>query len=154
MALGVSYGSGGAGGEFMAYVSYDSRAGRMSRADRTQDSAGNYQNEKVDITNTFKAVMDMENIEVGWMVFTAGAAPQSLMVKIGEPIPPKPNGDWKMGAKVIMKLSAGCGGDIREMSSTAASFMRGFDELHDAYNAARRLTLENSRSSRSRQRFR
>jgi hypothetical protein len=135
MALGISYGGGGDGGEIMSYVKYDARAGRMTRIDRAQGPDGNYFSESVDITNKFKAVMDFENIEVGWMHFAAGQAPTKVMVKIGQPIPAKPDPEAKMGARVIIKLHADCGGDLRELAGNSAAFMRGIDNLHTDYEA-------------------
>lgn len=138
MALGMNFNSGGDGGDIVPYVKYDSRAGRISRADRTQGSDGSYGNEVVDITANFKAVIDMENIEIGFFLFTAGAAPQMIVVPIGQIMPQKPAGEgWKQGARVMMKLHQSCGGDVREMSGNAASFLRGFDELHTAYEAGK-----------------
>lgn len=137
MALGMNFNSGGSE-DIIAYVKYDSRAGRISRADRTQAGDGSYGNEVVDITANFKAVIDMENIEIGFFLFTAGAAPQMLVVPIGQVMPQKPAGEgWKQGARVMMKLHQSCGGDVREMSGNAASFLRGFDELHTAYEAGK-----------------
>lgn len=138
MALGMNFNSGGDGGDIVPYVKYDSRAGRISRADRSQAADGSYGNEVVDITSNFKAVIDMENIEIGFFLFTAGAAPQMLVVPIGQVMPQKPAGEgWKQGARVMMKLHQSCGGDVREMSGNAASFLRGFDELHTAYEAGK-----------------
>lgn len=139
MALGMNLNGGsGDGADIVPYIKYDSRAGRISRADRSQGADGNYSNEVVDITATFKAVVDMENIEKGYFLFTAGAAPQSVLVPINQAMPPNPGGEgWKQGARVMMKLHASCGGDVREMSGNAASFLRGFDELHTAYEAGK-----------------
>jgi hypothetical protein len=138
MALGMNFNGGGDGGDIVPYVKYDSRAGRISRADRNQAADGSYGNEVIDITSSFKAVIDMEHIEIGFFLFTAGAAPQMLVVPIGEVMPQKPAGEgWKQGARVMMKLHQSCGGDVREMSGNAASFLRGFDELHTAYEAGK-----------------
>lgn len=138
MALGMNFNGGGDGGDIVPYVKYDSRAGRISRPDRTQGADGSYGNEVVDITSNFKAVIDMENIEIGYFLFAAGAAPQMMVVPIGQVMPQKPAGEgWKQGARVMMKLHQSCGGDVREMSGNAASFLRGFDELHTAYEAGK-----------------
>jgi hypothetical protein len=61
------------------------------------------------------------------------------LVKLGQPMPAKPSedGKWKQGVRVMMKLHASCGGDIRETSSNAAAFLKGIDELHTAYEGAR-----------------
>jgi len=76
----------------------------------------------VDITSTFKAVIDMENIEIGYLLFAAGVAPQSLLSPLGTPMPQKPaGGDWKQARGSMMKAARLCGGDIREMSGNSAS---------------------------------
>ena len=139
MGLGLNLnGSSGEGGDIIPYVKYDSRAGRVSRSDRKQGSDGSYGNEIVDITTNFRAVFDMENIEVGYLMFAAGAAPQMIVSSLGKPMPNKPTGDgWKQGVRFMLKLHASCGGDVREMSSNAASFLRGFDRLHTEYEAGK-----------------
>ncbi len=140
MALGLNLNGGsGDGGNIVPYVKYDSRAGRFSRADRKQGADGMYANDVVDITSTFKAVVDMENIEIGFFKFAAGAAPQSMLSPLGSPLPQKPgDADWKQGVRFMLKLHASCGGDIRECTSNAASFLRGFDDLHTAYEAGKK----------------
>lgn len=136
MGLGFNYSSGGDGGNIVPFVKYDARAGRFFRNDRTQDSSGNFSSTPVDITGPFKAVIDMENIEVGFLRFAAGSAPEHLLVKLGDPLPAKPaDPKWKQGARVMMKLHASCGGDIRETTSNATAFLKGIDELHTLYEA-------------------
>lgn len=138
MALGLNLNGGGEGGDILAYVKYDARAGRVSRSDRKQQPDGSFASEIVDITQSFKAVFDMENIEVGYLLFAAGVAPQMMVAKLGDPMPQKPAAEgWKQGVRFMMKLHQSCGGDVREMSGNAASFLRGFDELHSAYEAAK-----------------
>ncbi len=108
----------------------------MFRPDRKQGPDGAYASDNVDITSTFKAVFDMENIEVGYLMFAAGVAPQSLLSPLGTPMPQKPaGGDWKQGARFMIKLHASCGGDVREMSGNSASFLRGFDGATDGMYA-------------------
>jgi hypothetical protein len=132
MALGFSYSTGDTG-DIVPYVKYDARAGRLFRNDRTEHD-GAYSNNAIDITGNFRAVIDLENIEVGYILFAANAAPAYSLVKSGEPLPDRPeDGRWKQGLRVMMKLDAGCGGDIREISSNAAAFLKGFDELHTKY---------------------
>lgn len=138
MALGLSYGSGGDGGDIIPYVKYDARAGKFFRNDRAQDSTGSYSNNSVDITNNFKAVVDMENVEVGYIKFGAGTAPEFMLVRLGDPMPHKPaDGSFKQGARLMLKLHQSCGGDVREVASNAASFLKGVDELHTAYEAGK-----------------
>jgi len=138
MALGFNYSTGGGdNGDIVPFVKYDARAGRFFRNDRSEVN-GAYSNNAVDITSNFKAVMDLENLEVGYLLFAAGAAPQFLLVKLGDPMPHKPaDPKWKQGVRVMMKLSADCGGDVRETSSNAAAFLKGFDDLHSLYEAGK-----------------
>lgn len=138
MALGFNYSSGGGdNGDIVPFVKYDARAGRFFRNDRSEQN-GAYSNNAVDITSNFKAVMDLENLEVGYLLFAAGSAPAFMLVKLGDPMPNKPaDGKWKQGLRVMMKLSADCGGDVRETSSNAAAFLKGFDELHSLYEAGK-----------------
>jgi hypothetical protein len=132
MALGLNYGNGG--GDIIPFVKFDARAGRFFRRDRTQDAQGAYVSNDVDITSNFKAVIDLENIEVGYMKFGAGTAPEFALVKFGEPRPPKPaDASFKQGARIMMKLHASCGGDVGECSSNAAAFLKGIDDLHTEY---------------------
>jgi hypothetical protein len=137
MALGLNYSSGGNGGEIIPFVKYDSRAGRIFRNDRSEVN-GQYVNDTVDITSNFKSVVDLENVEVGYMKFGAGSAPEFLLVKLGDPMPHKPaDSGFKQGARLMMKLHSSCGGDVREISSNAASFLKGVDDLHTAYEAGK-----------------
>ncbi len=133
MALGLSSGSGG-NGDIIPHVKYDARAGRISRPDR-KEVGGQFVSESTDITQNFRAVMDLDNLEVGWFHFAAGVAPISVLVPIGHPMPPKPTADFKQGLRIMLKLDGNCGGDVREMTGASGAFVRGFDALHDAYLA-------------------
>jgi hypothetical protein len=125
------------GGDFTPIVKYDSRAGRTFRVDRTQDSSGNFANESVDITQTFKAIVDFENIETGWVRFASGIAPDFKMVPIGNELPARPSPEHKNGVKLMIKLAANCCGDkpIREMAGTAKAFLAGIEEAYEQYRA-------------------
>ena len=133
MGLGLQTG----GGAFTDFVKYDARAGRIFRHDKVDGVAND-----VDITKNFKAVFDLENIQVGWMRFGAGVGPDMHLVPLGQPLPPQPpnpSGDkanaYKQGFRVVMKLAAGCGGDVREMSSSAGVTIAAIDTLYDAWKA-------------------
>ncbi len=135
MALGLSTESGG--GDYADIVKFDARAGRFFRVDRSQDSAGNWQTNNVEITNGFQAVFDMRNIQVGWMLFAAGVAPSMTMVPLGQPLPAKPSEQHKQGFKLMMKLGKSSGGDVREFASQAKAVIGALDKLHTEYEAAK-----------------
>lgn len=131
MGFGLNYESTG-GGDFLPIVKYDAKAGRMFRRDKEQGQDA----VQVDVTKAFKAVVDLENVEIGWIDFPAGAAPDFVMAHINDPMPQRPAaGKHKQGVRVMLRLSKECGGDVREMASSAKAFMRGLDELHTAYQA-------------------
>lgn len=133
MALGLSTESGG--GDFTPVVKFDARAGRMFRVDREQDGGGNWNTNNVEITNGFTAVMDLENIEVGWLLFAAGVAPQLTLVKLGQTLPARPSDQHKQGFRMLMKLGKSSGGDVREIAATSKAVLGAVDELHTAYEA-------------------
>jgi hypothetical protein len=129
MALGLSFDTGSAS-DIIPIVKFDARSGRIFRRDFV--GSGEYDN--VDITRSFRAVVDMENIEVGSIAFGSGA-PQFALVPLGQRPPSPPSPEHKQGARMMLKLAKEVGGDIREIASTAKAFLRGLDELHNAYLA-------------------
>ena len=127
MGLNLNLGFGDTG-PIMPHIKYDARAGRIFRVDR-EDGVS----DQVDITHEFKAIFDLENVEVGYIKFEAGQAPDFNMVPLGSPMPAKASPDHKQGVRFLVKLSAAHGGDVRELSSTAMSFLGKISELHDKY---------------------
>lgn len=139
MALGIQTESGG--GNFVPTVKINSKQGRVYRVDRSQGADG-WQTDEVEITNSFQFVPDLENIQVGWMFFKAGQAPDLRMAKLGEPMPDRPPGadadgkpNFKQGVRLLVKLGKECGGDLREIAATAKSILGPIDKLHDEYLA-------------------
>jgi hypothetical protein len=118
---------------FIPLVKYDARSGKATRCDRTQDADGNWVTETVDITDTFEAVVDLANVEVGWINFTAGGAPDFRMVPLGGDIGDAPSDKHKQGFRLKLKLTNGAGNDVRELASTAVALWNAIDELHDEY---------------------
>lgn len=134
MALGIQTESGG-GADRTPVVKYNAKAGRVYRIDRTQDGQGVWQTDEVEITQDFQFVPDLENIEVGWLLFAAGVAPDLRTVKIGNPLPDRPSDKHKQGFKLILKLGKAAGGDVRELAGTAKALIGPIDDLHTAYMA-------------------
>lgn len=130
MALGFNFGEGGSGGEIIPIIKFDCRSGRMFRRDRV-----NGEDNIVDVSRSFKAVFDFENIEVGYINFDTGSAPDFQVVRFGQKQPDRPSEKHKPGVRLLVKLSKELGGDLRELASTARAFLRGIDELHSAYAA-------------------
>ena len=127
------------GGDWLPIATYDARAGRFFRIDREQDSAGNWDNGKEDITGNFRAVFDFDNIEVGWLNFAAGTAPSLVLVPMGSRIPDRPSDQHKNGVRFLIKLAPEIGGGrpVREMASSAKAFLGGIEAVYLQYQAAR-----------------
>lgn len=134
MALGLNTETGG--GDYADIVKYDARAGRMFRVDRTQGASG-WETNNVEITSGFQAVMDLDNISVGWALFAAGVAPQFAMVPLGQDLPPRPSDQHKQGFRMMVKLGKQSGGDIREIASQAKVVIAAMDQLHTEFTAAK-----------------
>lgn len=130
MALGINY-EAASGGDFTPVVKYDSRSGRVTRVDRVDSK-----DVPVDITKSFKAVFDFPNIETGWIHFATGAPPSFSLSLLSSGVQAsKPTDQHKPGVRIMVKLSKDCGGDVREIASTAKAFLRGIDALHNEYEA-------------------
>lgn len=133
MGLGLPVSSGG--GDRTPIIKYDGRAGRINRVDRSNES-GTWETKELEITKGFAAVFDLENIETGWMNFSA-AGPDFKMVKVGEAMPERPSPAHRPGFRVLMKLGKTSGDDLREMASNAKVAIAGMDALYDTYAAER-----------------
>lgn len=127
--------STGNGGSFLPIVKFDARSGRVKRLDKPIGGAA----EEIDITKNFKAVFDLDHVEVGWAKFVAGQAPSWVMAPMRDDVapPPKPDDDHKKAFRVNLKLAKECGGDVRELGGSSKALIAGFKALHDAYEADR-----------------
>lgn len=130
MAFGIQTEAGG--GNFTPVVKINAKQGRVYRVDRKEEG-GAWTTDEVEITRDFAFVPDFENIEIGWMHFAAGQAPDLRMVKIGEALTARPTENHKQGFRLKIKLGKACGGDVRELAATAKSITGPFDRLHDEY---------------------
>ena len=98
-----------AGGDFTPIIKYDVMYGLIFRIDQIQTF---YETASalIDITTSFVAVMDFENIEVGWIDFPVNSAPSFVMVPMGQALPGRPSDKHKNGVRILLKLAAPCGG--------------------------------------------
>ena len=133
MGLGLNIGNS-EGGDFLPIIKFDARAGRWSRIDRSQDASGIWGSDAVDITASFSAAFDVADCEVGWLKFYEGVS--KVLVPMGEPLPPQTSPDHKQGFSMTVKLSADCGGDLREFSSSAKVVCAAMDALVDKGEAS------------------
>lgn len=124
-----------AGGESSPHIKYDARAGRFTRVDS--------KDQLFDITQGFAAIFDLQQIEVGFVRFATGLAPDFRMVRVGQTLPARPadldtkgKPAFKQGFRLNIKLARALGGDTREFMSAAACVIQAMDELYSVYEAA------------------
>lgn len=132
--MGLNLPSQGDAGHRQPIIKYDARAGRIFRVDRS-DATGSWESNPVEITTVLQAVMDLENIETGWLHFPTGGAPDIRTVKMGAGLPDRPSDKHRTGFRLMMLLGKQSGGDVREMAANSAVSIKGMDLLHDAYSA-------------------
>jgi hypothetical protein len=119
------------GGESFPLLKFDGRVGRLYTQDREQQKNGDWQSFQNDVTDSFVAALDIGGIEHGYMKFSKGAAPEVVMVPMGEDIGEIPEGDWQEGLRLRVKMP---GENFwRAMMSSAVGLWRCLDQLHDQY---------------------
>ena len=125
------------GGDFLPILKYDARSGRFFRVDRIDVGGGKFESNPIDITQNFKAIADFDNLEVGWINFVPGTAPDFKLVPFGSKLPDRPSTNHKNGLRFMVKLSKDIGGDkpIRELAGTSKAFLGGIEEAVKAYRA-------------------
>lgn len=130
------------GGEIVPFLKYNAKAGRMFRVDRVQTASG-WEAKEVDITNDFSAVIDLENIMVGWVYYGPNGPQRQMAVYMKDPMPVRPPDKddkgkllYKSGFSVRLALSKDCGGGVREFGSSADTVTNAMGALHDQYLAA------------------
>jgi hypothetical protein len=118
------------GGEFLPILKYDARSGRFFKVDRVFDN-GRWETEHTDVTEGFEATFDMPSLQVGWISFPSGAAPETRLVPAGHDHGAAPNESYKEGFRILVQFE----GTTREFMSTAAAVWKAMDALHDLYIA-------------------
>ena len=130
------------GGDFLPIVKYDARAGRIFRVDRI-DTGNGFESNPVDITQTFKALCDFENVEAGWIDFPIGSVPSFHLVRLEDiqlgkaKLPDRPSDKHRNGIRFMLKLAKDCGGDkpIREIAGVSKAFLSGLEAVYAQYIA-------------------
>jgi hypothetical protein len=124
------------GGDYTPILKYDARAGRMFRIDRIENN-GNFESLAVDITQSFKAIVDFENVQAGWILFAPGTQPDFKVVPIGNELPVRPSDKHRNGVRFNLKLAKDCGGGKpnREIAGTSKAFLSGVEAIFTQYLA-------------------
>jgi hypothetical protein len=120
------------GGESHPLLKWDGRVGRLYTQDREQQKNGEWQSVQDDVTDGFVSAFNIAGTEHGYMRFPKGAAPEMVMVPMGEDIGEMPEGEnWQEGLRLQVKMPDE---DFwRTMMSSAIGLWRSLDRLHDQY---------------------
>lgn len=121
--------SGGEGGDFKVFVSYNAKAGRWYTKEDKPDAA---QFEVTDMT----AVFDMDNLQTGWFLFAPGVAPVKSFDPSLSQAAPKPGEGFKRGFQIDVFSSKNLLG-VREFSATAGIVIDAMNDLHDHWLAGK-----------------
>lgn len=127
MALGFST-EVSSGGKFLPVVKFDAKSGDMICVNREPVGDGTWEKNEVEVSLPTKTVMDLANIEVGWISFAPTYS--AAMVPAGEKFPAKPSEDHKQAVrlKVFFKEHG-----LREFTPTSKTVNRALDELHNKF---------------------
>jgi hypothetical protein len=139
-----------AGGDFLPILAYKANQGRLYTVDRAQNGAGVWETTETEVTMAQPAfAVDFGRLEVGWVLFTRGAAPQWHMAPYGSPTPaqpPSPGNDdggkaiqFRMGFRV--PVAGNAIGGIREFAGNSGRMIDGMNELHTAFEASPEASL-------------
>src|SRR5262249_39141190 len=117
------------GGESFPLLKWDGRVGRFYTQDREQQKNGEWQSVKYDVTDGFVAAFNLPGTKHGYMRFPKGAAPETVMVPMGEDIGEMPEGEnWQEGLRLQVKMP---GEDFgRTWMSSAIGLWRSLDRTH------------------------
>ena len=126
--------------EFLPTVRFNAREGIFSRADRVMDAAGNYGNKLTDITDALAeqgVLIDVANIEIGWIRFEGGVDITTQHHSLGLP-GPQPSAPHKEGGKRELWLPQDIaeGAQLREWTHTSKAVINSVNDLHPAWAAA------------------
>jgi hypothetical protein len=118
--------------DFMPIAKYDARAGTIFLQDRVLGPNG-YETEQRDVTEGFRAIFDLEQVERGWIYYPKGAPPNLIMVPAGEDPGEAPSKDHKEGIRLTLKMLSVAGDSVRELQSTSLAMWAAVDALHTAW---------------------
>lgn len=133
MALGFQETTSSGGGDFLPIVKFSAKDGSFVRQDRHQGVDGTWEKSESEMDLPLKVVMDLDNIEVGFIAFTT-TGPDFRFVKVGEAMPVKPSDEHKEGFRVrLYNKELG----LREMSSSSKIVRNQMNTLHDQWLAGK-----------------
>ena len=121
MALGLQTETKSAG-DILPIIKYNSQSGDFVRVDRFQTADGTWDKEEQELAFPMEIIMDLGNIEVGWISFEGGG-PSFEMAKLGEPMPERPTPKHNQGFRVKMPTKSwGCASSATKPKQLSGSW--------------------------------
>ena len=124
MALGLNEG----GGNFTPYIKYNAKAGRWY----VREGEGNEAHDVEVQPDKMVFVADIDNIEIGWIKFPQGGAPETVLAPATSTKPDRPADDFKSGFRLKIFSAANLDG-LREWMASSTLVNGAINELYDAY---------------------
>jgi len=120
--------SNAASGDFLPIITFAATTGEWLAHNSENDGSGwNRTRDEIDIP--CKVVMDLENIEEGWILIAQGHVDMALG-KHGDGVPDRPSADHKPGFRITLgNKSLG----VRQFSHTAKTVRGAISRLHDQW---------------------
>jgi len=120
-------------GDILSIIKFDAKAGEFLVENRSPNGDGTWSRDYNELKLPIKLVMDLGDIDVGWLSFASGA-PDFQMVKVGDKVPAQPSPEHKQAFRLrVFNKSLG----LREFSHSAKTVMRAMDDLHNQFEAER-----------------
>jgi hypothetical protein len=114
---------------------WDFRSGQSVLEDRLLTLRGWEAEQRNVENNKFRAVLDAENIQLGWIAYLKGEGLNAKLVPLGQDYSDPPSDQHKEGLRLVVKMDASLGGEVRELISTSQTMWSAISQLHDAYLA-------------------
>jgi len=119
---------------FLPRLDIDVRAGRFFAIERTQDAAGDWKSEKIEVEKP-KFIADIANCGIGWTAFI-DRKPNSVIQHCADGMPIIPTPDHKEGFELVIQMVGGdFDGSIRKFGKQGIVIVRAFNDLVDAWLA-------------------
>lgn len=120
-------------GDILPIIKFNASSGEFLFENRSPNGDGTWSRDYDELKLPIKLVMDLGDIDVGWLSFASGA-PDFEMVKVGDKMPAQPSPEHKDAFRVkVFNKSLG----LREFSHSAKTVVLAMEDLHNQFEAER-----------------
>ena len=128
MALMLDEPRSGGSGDFLPIITFAATTGEWLAHNSVNDGSG-WVRSRSEIDVPTKVVMDLDNIEEGWILIGQGHVDMA-MAKHGEGVPDRPSVEHKAGFRITLGNKAL---GVRQFSHTAKTVRGAISKLHDQW---------------------